>query len=320
MAVVKRKVKGKYYYYLEKPVRIGKRIKGFSIYLGREKPPAKELAKSEKKLEKRIKKYYRQELVKPGTKFINVAAAKSLERIKQETAEFLASLSAKQKEEWLEREREKFIANTNAIEGSTLTLDETQRIMRLNETIGSDRERLEVLNMEKCLERHDKYLKAGRKLDEVMVLQLHLILLNKIPDYDKYKGIWRPVNVEIRTSEFEFPEKEAVPGLIKKMFAEYEKEKDRVHVIELAAKIHCRLTTIHPFADGNGRIARLLLNYILQANGFPFTNIPAKKRDEYFKTQEQGHYGKYEAFTKFLAAQINENYRQLRKRKKNRHA
>lgn len=315
MAVVKRKVKGKYYFYLEKPVRIGKRIKNFSAYLGLKKPAAKDLAKFGKKLEKQIKNFYKQELVKPDTEFIDVATAKSLERIKQETAKFLEGLSAGQKEQWLEREREKFITNTNAIEGSTLTLDETQRIMRLNETLGSDRERLEVLNMAKCLERYDEYLKIKRKLDEVLALQLHLILLDKIPGYDKYKGIWRPVKVEVGSSKFEFPEKELVPGMMKKMFEEYDEDNGRVHAVELAAKIHCKLTTIHPFADGNGRIARLLLNYILQINGFPFTNIPLKKRDEYFKTQEQGHYGKYEAFTKFLARQIKENYRQIRKRK-----
>ena len=164
--VVKRIVKGKGYYYLEKTVRVGKRFRKFSEYLGIKKPQKGRLSGFVKKLDRKVKLFYVQELLRPKTEFIDLKAAKSLEKIKQETEKFLNGLNARQRREWIEAEREKFITSTNAIEGSTLTLDETRRIMRLNERLGSERERLEVLNMERCLKRYDECVAAKIGIDE----------------------------------------------------------------------------------------------------------------------------------------------------------
>jgi Fic family protein len=313
--VSKRKIKGKTYYYFEKKVRIGKKIKNFQEYLGSTRPAKKELLKLEKKLNLKINNFYKKELLKPKTEFVDVKTAKSIERIKQETKIFIDGLSAKQKKDWIEQEREKFITNTNAIEGSTLTLDETHRILKLNERLGDDRERLEVLNMEKCLNYYDKMLEKKRELSEELILELHFILLNKIPDYDKYKGIYRPVDVYIKTSKFDFPRYLFVSSLMKRLVGWYHANKNELHGVELAAKFHTKFTTIHPFADGNGRIARLLMNYILQQQNYPFTNIPVRKRNPYFDTQEKGHIQNYKEFTLFLAEQIKENYKEVKRRK-----
>lgn len=310
--VVKRKIKGKYYFYLEQNVRIGRRFKKFYSYLGLKKASREQLSLLETELKKKVKQFFRKEIIKPKTEFIDLKTVKSLEMIKDETVAFLDSLNEQQKNEWLEREREKFITNTNSIEGSTLTLDETRRILRLNEKIGSERERLEVLNMEKCLKRYDDYLRANKDVGEILILQLHLILLMDIPDFDQYKGIWRPVNIKVRTSIFEFPHYRLVPKLMKELFEWFEENKNDIHPVELAAKFHAKFTTIHPFADGNGRISRLLMNYILQKNGLPFTNIPSGKRDDYFETQEKGHKGDYKPFTLFLIDQIKENYKKMK--------
>ena len=94
--------------------------------------------------------------------------------------------------------------------------------------------------------------------------------MNEIPEFDQYKGIWRPVNIEIRTSRFTFPRYELISSLMRKTMNWYAENKSVIHPVELAAFFHCKLTTVHPFADGNGRMARLLMNYILQINGFPF--------------------------------------------------
>jgi len=149
-----------------------------------------------------------------------------------------------------------------------------------------------------------------------MILQLHCILLNRIPNYDKYKGIWRPVDVYIKTSGFDFPRYHLVPNLMKKLIDWHNKNKGLMHEVELAAKFHTKFVIIHPFADGNGRIARLLMNYILQSGEFPFTNIPTEKRLEYFATQEKGHTGQFKEFTAFLAKQMRENYKGLKKQRK----
>lgn len=311
-----RKVKGKTYYYLAKNIRIGKKVKTFAQYVGLNKPAEKDFSGFEKKLNAKVNNFYKNELLKPKTEFIDVKTAKSIERIKQETKSFLDGLTSKQKKDWVEQERENFITNTNAIEGSTLNLNETHRILKLKEKLGTERERLEVLNMEKCLQYYDKMLGINREMSEELILELHCILLNKIKDFDRYKGTWRHVDVYIRPSKFDFPRHEFVPSLMKNLIEWYNENMDVLHPVELAAKFHAKFTTIHPFADGNGRIARLLMNYILQQKEFPFTNIPVKKREPYFNTQEKGHFKQYKEFTLFLAEQIKENYKSIKKKKR----
>ncbi len=313
--VTPRIINGIKYYYLERTIRIGKKFRKIYVYAGKAKPSKSRAASFRKQLDKKIKSFYREELLKPKTQFIDIKTAVKLESIKQETQLFLSKLSATQKKQWIERERDKFITNTNAIEGSTLTLDETQRILRLGERLGDQRERLEVLNMERCLVQYEESLAQKRELNEKLILEWHTTLLTKIPDYDQYKGIWRPVNVFLRVSSFRFPSHSQVPKMMKEMVEEYQRNKDSIHPVELAAMIHCMLTTIHPFADGNGRMARLIMNYILQFNGYPFTNIPVLKRDPYFETQEKGHHHAYSPFTHFLVEQLKENYAQMKKEK-----
>ena len=125
---------------------------------------------------------------------------------------------------------------------------------------------------------YDGYLEDRAEITENEILKLHFLLLKAIPGYGAHRGVWRTVNVFIRTSKYEFPNWKDVPNLMAGLMAWYKENKDKIHPVELAAKFHARLVTIHPFADGNGRMARLLMNYILQINGFPFLDIPYETR------------------------------------------
>ncbi|MBN1169669.1 Fic family protein [Candidatus Micrarchaeota archaeon] len=319
MPIKKRTVKGKKYFYLERNIRIGdKTWKTFSIYIGSKKPAKTELAKLERKLEQKIIKYIRNQILKPKTRFIDEKTAMKLERIRTSHERILAELDKASRERYLKRQRETFITNTNAIEGSQLTLEQTKKILDLrNKYESGDREELEVVNMEQCLEAYDKLLDQKAELTEKVILRLHLLLLKTIPTYEGYAGVWRPVNVYIRGSGYDFPPWKDVPTLMTELLKWYGKNKDGVHPVELAAIFHTRFVTIHPFADGNGRMARLLMNYILQVNGFPFTDIHFSKRDEYFDTQEDGHFGKHKPFVLFLVKEIKKQFAELKKKTKN---
>ncbi|MEK6982213.1 MAG: Fic family protein [Candidatus Micrarchaeota archaeon] len=321
MGIKKRVIRGNAYYYLEKNIRIGEsNWKTFYIYLGSAKPLVKELKKYEKILAKKIDIFLRNHVIKPGTEFIDSKTALLLERIKTSNSKILSKLSKDKRNAHIKTQREAFITNTNAIEGSRLTLDQTKRILELKKEYNSkDREEIEVINMGKCLELYDEMLNKKIDLKEEKILYLHLILLKAIPDYESYTGTWRPVNVYIRGSKYEFPHWKEVPKMVKELLSWYVENKNRIHPVELAAKFHSKFVTIHPFADGNGRMARLLLNYILELNGFPFVDIPFSKRDEYFKTQEEGHFGKYNSFVNFLVEEIKKQFKDLKKefRKKN---
>ena len=92
--VTTREVKGKTYYYLAKNIRIGKKVKTFTQYFGLNKPAKSDLKKLESKLNLKIEKFYVGELLLPNTEFIDIKTAKSIERIRQETQNFLSKLTA----------------------------------------------------------------------------------------------------------------------------------------------------------------------------------------------------------------------------------
>jgi ABC-type sugar transport system ATPase subunit len=75
--------------------------------------------------------------------------------------------------------------------------------------------------------------------------------------------------------------------LMKELINWYNENKDKLHKIHLAAEFHFRYIYIHPFIDGNGRTARLLMNLILMSNGYPITVIKTENRDIYMKALEK---------------------------------
>ncbi|MBI4399690.1 Fic family protein [Candidatus Micrarchaeota archaeon] len=141
-----------------------------------------------------------------------------------------------------------------------------------------------------------------------------MVLLSKIEGYGRYRGILRPVNVMIRGSSHIFPDYREVFSLMRELIGWYRINKELMHPVELAAKFHTKFTSIHPFADGNGRMARLLMNYILQRNMLPFTNIPLNRRSTYMKTQEAGNSENHKPFTLFLVEEVTKQCKKLKKK------
>jgi Fic family protein len=321
--LITRKVKGKTYFYLEESFKLKDKWVKESVYIGSEKPNDEKLLEYFKKLEKKCltKKHF--VLVPPLTEFITHSQAKKIEDSIKNKKRLLKLLNKKQRQDFIQRERITFITESNAIEGSTLTYFTTKRIIEQEENFkklnkkeiitGINKEEQEAINLNDCLTQYDKYLEKNKPITHEMILHLHYILLRKISGYEKYQGIYRPVQVYITGSLFEFPRPEEVLGKMKKLLEWYEKKEKLIHPTELAAKFHTKFTTIHPFADGNGRMARLLMNYILEKKQMPFTNIPLKKRQEYMKTQAEGNKKNYKPFTKFLANEITQQNKKKQK-------
>ncbi len=314
-SIISRTVKGKKYYYLEDSFKQRKKWIKESVYMGPEKPDNARLLSAFEELKEKCVRKKHVVLVPPLTEFISNQNAVKLQKATENKKDFLKKLTKSQREEFVRRERITFITDSNAIEGSSLTYSETSRILKEEKQIkeykkkdiivtGLDREEQEALNLKACLDHYDKYIKTNQKLSEKMILQLHYVLLKKISGYEQYQGIYRPVKVYIRGSAHEFPLPQEVPELIKKLILWLEENEKLVHPVELAAKFHTKFTGIHPFADGNGRMARLLMNYVLQQKEFPFTNIPLKRRATYMETQEAGNKENYKPFTKFLAEEV----------------
>lgn len=179
-----------------------------------------------------------------------------------------------------------FVYNTNSIEGSTLTPREVELL--LTENIAPARpldDVLEAKSAEKTLSFIKTYSSA---FDQDFVLQIHkLYFLDSKPGI---AGKYKTHANRVLGSNFDTTPPEFVLTDMKLFFKEYEKLKKELHPLELAAWVHWKLVRIHPFQDGNGRTARILMNYVLHANGYGMIDIKTKEKQAYFKALEKCHY------------------------------
>jgi len=181
------------------------------------------------------------------------------------------------------------VYNSNAIENSTLTLEETEKILLqidLDRYI-SEREIFEAKNLARVVEYKDKKAKEQELTLEV-ILSLHKMLISNIRD--DIAGRFREDNEFVRVGSHIAPAQKEVIERLEKMFAEYNGAASHENIIKRIARLHLTFEYIHPFVDGNGRIGRVINNYLLIREGFVPINIKFIDRAKY-----------YEAFKEFDA-------------------
>lgn len=187
-------------------------------------------------------------------------------------------------EEWF---RIELTYTSNAIEGNTLSRAETALVVEKGLTIGgkSITEHLEATNTAHALDFVKTQIKRKpSEIKEKDILKIHEIILSRINKEDA--GLYRRVPVRISGSGVVLPNPKKVQDLMDEFFLWLKKE-TKLHAVELAAEAHYRLVTIHPFIDGNGRTARLLMNMILMMKGFPPAIIRKNDRLAYIKSLEK---------------------------------
>lgn len=196
--------------------------------------------------------------------------------------------------------------NSNAIEGNTLTLKETKVVLE-GITIGGKtmREHLEVINHNEAIEFLEELINDNRELTEIDIKNIHAIVLKGIDDEDA--GRYRTENVIISGASHIPPESIRVPELMEKLIYRYDEWKEKYHPIVVAALLHAEFVKIHPFIDGNGRTARLLMNFEVMKNGYPPIIIKTEQRHKYYDTLDEGAMtGNYTEFVKIVAKQAVE--------------
>ena len=175
-----------------------------------------------------------------------------------------------------------WIYNSNAIEGSTLTLRETQLILESGLTIGgkSLREHFEVINHKDAIEYVEHLVAGSEPITPFHVRQLHKLVLAQIDDNEA--GQYRKTEVRISGSAHVPPESWEVGREMDEWGVWLINAEASTHPIALASIAHHRLVSIHPFVDGNGRTARLVMNLILMRAGYPPTVILRLNRRQYY--------------------------------------
>lgn len=173
--------------------------------------------------------------------------------------------------------------NSTAIEGNTLTLLETKVILEEGLSVGGKelQEIYEVINHNKAYQHVKACVAQGQPLDEAVIKDIHAILTENI----MMGGIYRNVEVYISGAAHTPPAPNEMYLQVKNFYADLT-EKDAINAIELAAWTHAEFVRIHPFADGNGRTSRLIMNYQLMAHGFLPVSIAKEARLNYFSALE----------------------------------
>jgi Fic family protein len=191
--------------------------------------------------------------------------------------------------------------HSNAIEGSTLSLRETQLVIEgYAPTSGKTlREIYEARNHDRALREIELWgvrrpLQAG--LTEQDILDVHAHVLADIAKSSA--GCFRTDRVLIKGTRFVPPGSHKFDELVPKMLDLA--NQPAAHPVLQAAELHYNLVAIHPFADGNGRTARLLMNYHLLRRGYPHTIIEVEKRAEYLTALEEANAGRGERFAAFV--------------------
>ena len=192
--------------------------------------------------------------------------------------------------------------DSNRIEGNTLTLHETDMVVNKGITIAGKglREHLEAINHKEAIDFIKDVAQKKEPISERVLLDIHAIVLHSI-DKDN-AGKYRRVPVIISGSKHIPPQPYLLQPKMDELFQWYEANKDSMHPVVLAAQMHEKLVSVHPFIDGNGRTARLLMNLILMQHGYPIANIKGdnETRRRYYETLEEASSGDNSAFLEFI--------------------
>ena len=193
-----------------------------------------------------------------------------------------------------------WIYNSNAIEGSTLTLRETQLILETGMTIGgkSLREHFEVINHKDAIEYVESLAHQDKPITAFHVREIHKLVLTQIDDENA--GQYRKTQVRIVGAKNVPPEAWDIPHHMADWENWLKDSEKKIHPVELAALAHHRLTEIHPFIDGNGRTTRLVMNLILFHHGYPPAVILRVNRKQYYQVLMQADSGKPEPLVNFV--------------------
>jgi Fic family protein len=178
---------------------------------------------------------------------------------------------------------------SNRIEGNTLTFQETHLVINEGITIGgkSMSEHLEAINHKEAIELIKELVQNKTPLNSYRLKQLHHLILKGIDN--RNAGKYRDVPVRISGSSHIPPEPYLIEKLMEDYFLFYETQKSSLHPVILAAEMHERLVSIHPFIDGNGRTSRLIMNLILLQNGYTIANLKGNLSDrmKYYNALEK---------------------------------
>lgn len=183
----------------------------------------------------------------------------------------------------------RFTYNSNAIEGNTLTQSETELVLTKGITVGGKTldEHLEAIGHKEAIDYIEHLAQKDTKINEWEIKQIHNLILRKInPDE---AGSYRTLDVMAAGTNYRYPPHYLLSQLMGDFVIWLNSEAAlSLHPVEYASIAHYRFVSIHPFRDGNGRTARLLMNLLLIRSGYPIVVINNQVRNNYINALAYG--------------------------------
>lgn len=199
--------------------------------------------------------------------------------------------------------------SSNALEGNSLTETETKVVLEDGITIGGKplRDHYEATGHSEAYDLLQR-LAGGTTMTEADILALHRLFYHRIDEENA--GKYRKQRVIVTGTDFAFPTPSRLKTLMKRFVNGIPALHELCHPVEVAAIIHARLVNIHPFVDGNGRTARLLMNLSLMQSGFPITIIPPLLRSQYLEAVKAGNREDFAPFIIFISNMVYESQKE----------
>lgn len=268
MVAIRKKVIGnETYYYLEHSIRKGGKIFKKEMYIGKALP--KDIQQVKAGFQHQI---YRERWFS------------AFDVIKKNFSKERGSLPKTAEEKRIDNFSINFTYDSQRIEGSKLTLRETADLLE-----GGITPRGKPIRDVREAEAHQKTFYEMMGYEKDLALQTALLWHKRLFEATKpdIAGKIRQHQVLIAGSRFIPPLPVEIYPLLRQFFGWYEKNKRNLHPVELAALVHLKFVTIHPFSDGNGRLSRLMMNFVLRKYGFPMLNISYRDRRSYYNALER---------------------------------
>lgn len=183
----------------------------------------------------------------------------------------------------------RFTYNSNAIEGNTLTQSETELVLTKGITVGGKTldEHLEVIGHKEAIDYIENLAQKDTEINEWEIKQIHNLILRKINPEEA--GSYRTLDVMAAGTNYRYPPHYLLSQLMRDFAIWLNSESAlRLHPVEYATMAHYRFVSIHPFRDGNGRTARLLMNLLLIRAGYPIVVIDNQIRNDYINALTYG--------------------------------
>jgi Fic family protein len=206
----------------------------------------------------------------------------------QEKVNALRPLKKEQLDQIKEYYRIGLAYSSNALEGNSLTETETKIVIEDGLTVDGKplRDHFEAVGHS---EAYDFIYSCSQEkgFNEDIIKKLHHLFYFRINE--KYAGKYRDIKVAISGSAYELPKTTEISSLMEQFVSVFGKASYHEHPVVWAAQVHKEFVFVHPFIDGNGLVARLLMNLVLLQAGFPIAIIPPIRRREYINALEKAH-------------------------------